>query len=144
VAAIFARTRLREATGVEQARLARDAYSYLHLPMVAGIVLFALGLKTTLGHVGDELDTVPAVGLCGGVALYLLAHIAFLFRATRRLFRRRTVGAVVLLALIPAATAIPALAALGLVSLVCSLIVAYEVIRYRAHRMQVRHPELAT
>jgi low temperature requirement protein LtrA len=144
VAAIFARTRLREATGVEQARLARDAYSYLHLPMVAGIVLFALGLKTTLGHVGDELDTVPAVGLCGGVALYLLAHIAFLFRATRRLFRRRTVGAVVLLALIPVATAIPALAALGLVSLVCSLIVAYEVIRYRAHRMQVRHPELAT
>jgi low temperature requirement protein LtrA len=144
VAAIFARTRLREATGVEQARLARDAYSYLHLPMVAGIVLFAFGLKTTLGHVGDELDTVPAVGLCGGVALYLLAHIAFLFRATRRLFRRRTVGAVVLLALIPAATAIPALAALGLVSLVCSLIVAYEVIRYRAHRMQVRHPELAT
>ncbi len=55
VAAIFARTRLREATGVEQARLARDAYSYLHLPMVAGIVLFAFGLKTTLGHVGDEL-----------------------------------------------------------------------------------------
>jgi membrane protein YdbS with pleckstrin-like domain len=50
----------------------------------------------------------------------------------------------VLLALIPVATAIPALAALGLVSLVCSLIVAYEVIRYRAHRMQVRHPELAT
>ncbi len=144
VAAIFARRRLREATGVEQARLARDAYSYLHLPMVAGIVLFALGLKTTLGHVGDELDTVPAVGLCGGAALYLLGHIAFLFRATRRLFRRRTVGAVVLLALIPAATAIPALAALGLVSFVCSLIVAYEVIRYRAHRMQVRHPELAT
>jgi low temperature requirement protein LtrA len=144
VAAIFARRRLREATGVEQARLARDAYSYLHLPMVAGIVLFALGLKTTLGHVGDELDTVPAVGLCGGAALYLLGHIAFLFRATRRLFRRRTVGAVVLLALIPAAIAIPALAALGLVSVVCSLIVAYEVIRYRAHRMEVRHPELAT
>jgi low temperature requirement protein LtrA len=144
VAAIFARRRLHEASGVEQARLARDAYSYLHLPMVAGIVLFALGLKTTLGHVGDELDTVPAVGLCGGAALYLLAHIAFLFRATRRLFRRRTVGAVVLLALIPAAIAIPALAALGLVSVVCSLIVVYEVIRYRVHRMQVRHPELAT
>ncbi len=143
VAAIFARTRLGQATGVEQARLARDAYSYLHLPMVAGIVLLAFGLKTTLGHVGDELDTVPAVGLCGGAALYLLGHIAFLFRATRRVFRRRTAGAVVLLALIPAATAIPALAALGLVSVVCSLIVTYEVIRHRAHRMQVRHPELA-
>jgi low temperature requirement protein LtrA len=144
VAAIFARRRLLQASGVEQARLARDSYSYLHLPMVAGIVLFALGLKTTLGHVGDELDTVPAVGLCGGAALYLLAHIAFLFRTTHRLFRRRTVGAVVLLALVPAAVTIPALAALALVSVVCSLVVGWEVFRYRADRIRVRHPELAT
>ncbi len=143
VAAIFARRRLMQASGVEQARLARDSYGYLHLLMVAGIVLFALGLKTTLGHVGEALDTVPAVGLCGGAALYLLGHIAFLFRTTGRVFRRRTVGAVVLLALIPAAVAIPSLAALGLVSTACSLVVAYEVLRYREHRLRVRHPELA-
>jgi low temperature requirement protein LtrA len=111
--------------------------------MIAGIVLFALGLKTTLGHVGDALDTVPAVGLCGGAALYLLGHIAFLFRTTGRVFRRRTVGAAVLLALIPVAVTIPALAALALVSAVCSMVVAYEVIRYRTARVQVRHPELA-
>ena len=66
--------------------------SYLHLPMVAGIVLFALGLKATLHHVGTELDTLPAVGLCAGAA-YLLAHIAFLWRTTGRVFRRRTAGA---------------------------------------------------
>jgi low temperature requirement protein LtrA len=143
VAAIFARRRLTEASGVERARLARDSYSYLHLPMVAGVVLFALGLKTTLGHVGDTLDTVPAVGLCGGAALYLLAHIAFLFRTTGRVFRRRTVGAVVLIALVPAALAIPALAALGLVSAACTLVVAFEVLRYREQRVRVRHPELA-
>lgn len=143
VAAIFARRRLMHESGVERARLARDAYNYLHLPMVAGIVLFALGLKTTLGDVDATLDTVPAVALCGGAALYLLAHIAFLFRTTGRIFRRRTVGAVVLLALIPAALTIPALAALALVSAVCSLVVAYEVLRYRAARVQVRHPELA-
>ena len=143
VAAILARARLLQASGAEQARLARDAYSYLHLPMVAGIVLFALGLKTTLGHVGDELDTIPALGLCGGAVLYLIAHVAFLVRTTRRVFRRRTLGAVVLLALFPAVLAIPALAALGLVSAVCSLVVAYEAIRRREHRVQVRHPELA-
>ena len=143
VAAIFARRRLMQASGVEQARLARDSYSYLHLPMVAGIVLFALGLKTTLGHVDEALDTVPAVGLCGGAALYLLAHIAFLFRTTGRVFRRRTIGAVLLLALIPVATAIPALAALALVGIVCSSVVAYEALHYRAHRLQVRHPDLA-
>jgi low temperature requirement protein LtrA len=143
VAAIFARRRLMQATGLELHRLALHSYSYLHLPMVAGIVLFALGLKTTLGDVGEALDTVPAAALCGGAALYLLGHIAFLFRATGRVFRRRTVGALVLLALVPAAVTVPALAALVLVSAVCSLVVAYEVLRYRDQRIRVRHPELA-
>ena len=80
VAAIFARRRLLDASGGERARLARGSNGYLHLPMVAGIVLFALGLKTTLSQVGDDLAAVPAVGLCGGAALYLLGHIAFLFQ----------------------------------------------------------------
>jgi Bacterial low temperature requirement A protein (LtrA) len=92
VAAIFARRRLMQARGIEQARLARDSYRYLHLPMVAGIVLFAFGLETTLHDVGDALDTVPAVALCGGAALYLLGHIAFLFRTTRHVFRRGRSG----------------------------------------------------
>ena len=143
VAAIFARRRLMQATGLELHRLALHSYSYLHLPMFAGIVLFALGLKTTLDHVGETLDVVPAVGLCGGAALYLVGLIAFLFRTTGRVFRRRTVGAAVLLALIPLAVAIPALAALAFVSAVCSAIVAYEAIHYREHRLQVRHPEIA-
>ena len=140
VAAIFARRRLTQAQGLQLHRLALHAYSYLHLPMFAGIVLFAFGLKTTIGHVGESLDTVPAVGLCGGAALYLLSHIAFLLRTTGRVFRRRTIGAAVLLALIPAAVAIPALAALALVSTVCALIVAYEAIRHREDRLRVRHP----
>ena len=143
VAAILARRRLIQARGVELHRLALQSYSYLHLPMIAGVVLFALGLKTTVGHVGEALETVPAVGLCGGAALYLLGHIAFLFRTTGRVFRRRSIGAIVLLALIPAAVAIPALAALALVGAVCSLVVAYEVLLHREHRVQVRHPELA-
>ena len=143
VAAIFARRRLMQLDGLALHRLALQAYSYLHLPLIAGIVLFALGLKTTVGHVGDELETVPAVALCGGAALYLLGHIAFLLRTTGRIFRRRTVGAVVLLALIPVALVVPALAALALVSAVCALVVAYEALRYREQRLHVRHPEAA-
>jgi len=143
VAAILARMRLMQATGLELHRLALQAYSYLHLPLIAGIVLFALGLEKTVGHAGDTLDTVPAVALCGGAALYLLGHIAFLFRTTRRVWRRRTIGAAVLLALIPAALALPSLAALALVSAVCAFVVAYEALRHREHRVQVRHPELA-
>jgi low temperature requirement protein LtrA len=143
VAAIFARGRLMQARGVEQARIALHSYSYLHLPMIAGIVLFALGLEAVLHDVAEALHTVPAVALCGGASLYLLGHVASLFQTTGRVFRRRTVGALVLLALIPAAVAIPALAALALVSAVCSLVVTYEAIAHREHRVQVRHPELA-
>jgi low temperature requirement protein LtrA len=141
VAAIFVRRRLIEAGPAEQARLARDSHAYLHLPMVAGIVLFAFGLETTLHDFGHELDVVPAVALCGGVALYLLGHVAFLFRTTRYVFRRRTIGAALLLALIPLALTVPALATLGILTSVCALVVAWEVIRHRADRARIRHPE---
>ena len=142
VAAIFARTRLMETVGLERARLARDSYAYLHLPMVAGIVLLAFGIETSLHQIGEPLDIVAAVALCGGTALYLLAHIAFLFRATHYLFRRRTLGAAVLLAAIPVAATVPAFASLALVTAVCSAVVAYEAIRHRAGRTRIRHPEV--
>jgi hypothetical protein len=58
-------------------------------------------------------------------------------------FRRRTVGAVASLALLPAAVTIPALASLATVSAVCSLVVADEAIRFREPRIRVRHPEPA-
>jgi low temperature requirement protein LtrA len=93
--------------------------------------------------VDETLDTVPAVALCCGVSLYLLAQVAFLFRSTGRIFRRRTIGAVALLALVPAAVSLPSLAALALVAAVCVFVVAYEVLRHRSHRVQVRHPELS-
>lgn len=143
VAAIFAHNQLLRARSIELARLARDAYGYLHFPMVAGIVLFALGLKTTLAQVDVSLDTVPAVALVGGAVLFLLGQVAFLYRTTGRVFRRRTLGAVVLLVLVPVATTIPSLAALALVSAVSASIVAYKAIRYRDHRVRVRHPELS-
>ena len=66
VVAIVAERHFREAQGMRRLKLARDSYSYLHLPMIAGIVLIALGVKKTAGHVDEPLDTVPAVALFGG------------------------------------------------------------------------------
>lgn len=143
VAAIFARRRLMQATGLELHRLALHAYSYLHLPMVAGIVLFAFGLETTLAHPGDALDTVQAVALGGGAALYLLGHVALLLRSTGRIFRRRAYGAIALCGVVPVALVAPSLAALALVSAVCVLVVAWEAIRHRESRIRIRHPERA-
>ena len=81
--------------------MARDSYSYLHLPMVAGIVLVALGLKKTIGHFDDHLETVTAFALLGGVAIYLLGLVAFRWRHVHTLNRRRLVLAIVLLILVP-------------------------------------------
>jgi low temperature requirement protein LtrA len=97
VAALAAEQRLHRATGEERAALARDSYSYLHLPMIASIVLLALGAKKTLAHVGDPLHTIPAVALCGGVALYLLGHIGFRLRNMGTLNRQRQVAVVLCL-----------------------------------------------
>ncbi len=136
--AFVAQARLAEATGPARAALARDLYSYLHLPMVAGIVLFALGLKTTLADVTGSLRTIPALGLCGGLALYLLAHVALRLRIGGGLGRGRPVATILLLVLLPLAREVPALAALGLVAAVCVALTAYEALRYSQARAWIR------
>jgi low temperature requirement protein LtrA len=129
---------LADRSGAQRAGLARDVYSYLHLPMVAGIVVAALAMKKTLAHVGDELETIPALGLCGGSALYLLAYSAIRIRIDRRLSRGRSVAAVVLVLLWPVAVAVPALAALALVAAVWFALHVYEVVWWREARAQTR------
>jgi low temperature requirement protein LtrA len=134
----IAQARLAETTGAERATLARDLYSYLHLPMVAGIVLFALGMKTTLADVGSPLPTIPAVGLCGGLALYFLAHVALRLRIGGGLGHGRPTATVLLIGLMPLATLVPALVALALVAAVCAVLILYEALRYREHRAWIR------
>ena len=80
VALVSARRLVDAEPGRVQNEMARDSYSYIHLLMVAGIVLVALGLKKTIGHFDDHLHDVPAFALLGGVALYLLGHVAFRYR----------------------------------------------------------------
>jgi len=139
IVAVVAERKLHEAApGRAQNTMARDSYSYLHLPMVAGIVLLALGAKKTLGDVEEPLKLVPAVALCGGVALYLLAHVAFRLRNVHTLDRHRLVAAAACLALILPATQIPALAALAAITLVCVVLIAYEAVHFREARARVR------
>jgi len=129
---------LSDRTGVQRTALARDIYTYLHLPMVTGIVLFAFSMKTTLAHVGDELDAIPALGLCGGPALYLLAYVALRVRITRTVSRGRLVAALACVALIPVAMSVPALVALALVAAVWVALHAYEIIWWREARARTR------
>lgn len=129
---------LTEATGVRRATLARDGYSYLHLPMVAGIVLFAFGLKTTLPNAARSLHIVPATCLVGGIVVYLLAHVALRLRIGGGLGRGRPVASALLAASLPAASHIPGLATLGLVASVLTGLITYEVLRHREARADIR------
>ena len=115
VTAIAAERHLSNAAeGRERNEIARDSYSYLHFPMVAGIALIAVGMKQTLGAVDHPLEIVTATALLGGAAMYLLA-------------------------LLPAAVALPALATLGMLAALLVSLIAYEALRYAEARDKVRH-----
>jgi low temperature requirement protein LtrA len=138
VVAIVAARRLAETKGAAQAAQARDSYSYLHLPMVAGVILFALGVKKALPHAHDSLDWAPAAALCGGVSLYLVAHVLFRLRNVGTLNRQRLGAAVVLAAMTALASSVSALVLLALVSLTMTSLVVYEAVRFREARHRVR------
>lgn len=135
---LAAEHRLSTAQVHERARLARDSYSILHLPMVAGIIFVALGIKKALAHVEDPLGTIPAVALCGGVALYLLGHNAFRLRDVGSVSVSRLIVTALACALIPAATQLPALLTLAILTgLLCAL-VAFETLSSRELRREMR------
>jgi low temperature requirement protein LtrA len=151
VVAIAAERRLTRAEeGRERNEIARDSYSYLHFPMIAGIALIAVGLKQTLEHVSRPLALVPTAALLGGAALYLLAHVAFRLRNMHSLNRRRLYCGLALLALVPAAAALgpPSLATLAVLAAVLSALIAYEALRFAEARERIRHgqppPELTS
>lgn len=112
-----AQARLMSTPGPEQTRLARDAYSYLHLLIVAGIVFFALGVHLAIDKVFDPLDLLAAVALTGGVALAYAGDVAYRWRDHHRLATDRLIAAAASAALIAPALFAPAL--LTLAALVC-------------------------
>ena len=138
VVAVVAEERFTAAEGAAQLRMARDSYALLHLPMIAGVVLFALGVKKVLEHTGDPLEDMPAVALCGGVALYLLAHVGFRMRNVGTVSVPRIAAAVVCLALIPVATSVAGVLSLALLLAVCGALIAFEVLAYAESRARIR------
>jgi low temperature requirement protein LtrA len=138
VVALVAERRFRESTGHARNLLARDSYSYLHLPMIAGIILLALGIKKTLGAVDEPLKTVPAAALFGGIAVYYLGHIGVRLRNVGTLNKQRLAAAILCLGLIPVATEVDALVAVTMGAAITCGLIAYEAIRFREARARVR------
>jgi low temperature requirement protein LtrA len=147
---------LKEATGRARVRIARMCYSFLHLPMVVGIVMMSLALELIFGYVGESggeesgeaqnpsdtgipLSGWPLISLYGGVALYLLALILFAWYGTReRPHMQRPVVVVVLLALIPVVWRLPALVSLAILALVLAAMIIWELAVHAETRDTVR------
>ena len=145
VAAPAAAQRLAEIESVKaRNELARDAFSYLHLPIVAGIILFALGMKTTLAHVEHGLRSETATALVGGPALYLLAHVAFKRRALGTLSTQRLVAATALVAFVPVAHRFAALTVVAVVVAIVWSMLLFELVRFASTRRDVRNGALRT
>ena len=136
---------------VTRPRLARDAYSFLHFPLLTGVVLLALGLKKVLEYVGDiehhqlsdPLTGIGLYALFGGVVIYLLGHVAFKWRIAHFLTVDRLIAAGILTLLIPVAALMPALAALAMLAGVMVAVMAFETFHFADHRARIRH-EIST
>jgi low temperature requirement protein LtrA len=149
VNALIAERALAAADGVAQIRLARGGYTFLHLPMVIGVILMALGLKKALEYTGDAehhtladpLKGVPLFALYGGAALYLLAHVWFKRFLTGSLNIERLVLGVLLIAVSPLVALLPAMASLAILAVALAALIAWETYRFAEQRHTIRSGE---
>jgi low temperature requirement protein LtrA len=129
-----------------RARLARNAYSFAHLPLVLGIVLVAFGLKEVLLYVSDSsehslTDPLPGVALAalvGGVVLYLLGHVVFKWLTVHTVSVVRLAAAGALLLTIPLIAGQPALVQLGVVAFLVACAVLVESVIFAESRRKIR------
>ncbi|GAA1561829.1 low temperature requirement protein A [Kribbella sancticallisti] len=128
-------------------KLGRDAYTFLHFPMVTGIVLLALGLKKVLEYVGDTEhhhldDPLKGVGLFAlfaGVVLYLLGHVAFKWRTTHKVGISRLIAAALCAVAVLALSDLPALAQVAVLTAILAGLVAFESVRFAQERDELKH-----
>jgi low temperature requirement protein LtrA len=126
---------LKAATGLAQGRLARSAYSVAHYPLVAGVILFAIGTEEILAHPEVALDSATRWAFVGGLIVFLAAEsvMARLFTEHTAWARVITIG---LLATAGLALGGLTAAALGLV--VCLALVAMLSVETAQHREALR------
>jgi low temperature requirement protein LtrA len=142
VVSLAAEHRLVEARGQARVRLAVEAYTYGHFPIVAGIVLTALGMEGVLADADETkpLGAFAATALFGGFALYLAGHLLFKRRMQSALSVPRLIAVGVLLAALPAAILLPPLVGLAGLVLILAALVSVETTRYAQTRRGLRNP----
>lgn len=125
------------ASSEDPGRLARDAYTYLHLPIIAGVIVSAVGDELLLAHPGEPLTTAGALALLGGPALFLLGETFFRARMIRSANPKRlaTVAALAALGLVAGSVS-----ALALALIVAGLLSALALWEYEPRRARLVTP----
>jgi low temperature requirement protein LtrA len=125
---------LRLSVADDRGKLARDAYTYLHIPMIAGIIVTAVGDELVIAHPDERLSGPELATVVGGPALYLLGHVGFRLRMAHSLSGKRLTAALALCVVGAVGAFIPALATSALVlAVLVALIVAEIVAGIRRH-----------
>jgi low temperature requirement protein LtrA len=128
--ATIAEARLREHD--DPVLAAADSYSYLHLLLVAGIIIFAVGVRFVVRAPTDPLGGAARAALCGGVALYLVGHVAFQLRMVRVLGYSKVAAALALLAIFALGDEVAGWALAGAIALVLAILCGVEGVSTRA------------
>lgn len=130
-------------------RLASDAYTLAHLPLIAGIIYLALGLHEVLAQaahaqaahaVGGSLDWISTIALYGGAAAYLIGRLLFLRFTVGSIPPAQLVAIGAILVLLPASRLLTALAALGVIAALLAALAGYERLRRPDHNPAVNTP----
>ena len=125
--------------GANRASLARDAYTYLHYPLIAGIIIAALGVEVAMERVAEEepLGSIGGVALGVGIAVYLASTFFFWWRVSGRRAWPRLASAALFLAVSPLLSAVPGLAALVVAGTVLAIVIVVEALAFRESRQPV-------
>ncbi|MCC7415693.1 MAG: low temperature requirement protein A, partial [Acidobacteria bacterium] len=124
-----------ELADADRTRLARDGYTYLHVVLVAGIILSAVGDEIVIAHPADVLPGAEVAAVVAGPALYLIGHCLFRLRLTGSVSWKRLGGAVACLAVGALGPIAPALAlAALLVSILVAVILLEQAAAWRRSR----------
>ncbi|MEA2443942.1 MAG: hypothetical protein QOJ12_1234, partial [Thermoleophilales bacterium] len=107
-------------------RMARDAYTYLHVLMVAGIIVWAVGDELAIAHPSDELPAREVAAIVAGPAIYLVAQALFRLRMAGSTGWKRPAGAVACVAVGAVGAFAPALVVVALVVAVLAAVIALE------------------
>jgi low temperature requirement protein LtrA len=127
------------AASTDPGRLARSGYTYLHIPIVAGIIVAAVADELTLHHPGGHTDLKTAIVVLGGPALYLAGNSLFKWLSAPWAPLSHTVGLGLLAVLILTVPFVPPLALSAGATAVLILVAVWEWVSLRTAKPDVRH-----